>query len=219
MRLARPYDDPCGLSRALSRVGERWALLVVRELVYGPKRFADLRRGLPGVSPNVLSQRLLELEADAVVLRRHMAPPVSGWVYELTDLGADLAPAVIALARWGSRLPVQSERDLSPTAFWLALQTTYLPGRAGRGRVVIDLHDEAKLAEFDDDTLTWAAVSDSADATVTAARDELRDIVFVDRPVEQAIHDGTLHISGDRDLVVRLLNAFERPPSGCATAG
>ena len=214
MTVSRSYDDPCGLSRALNRVGERWALLVVRELVYGPKRFADLRRGLPGISPNVLSQRLDELESHDVLRRRLMPAPVSGWVYELTDVGAGLAPALIALARWGSRLPVQSARELSPNAFWLALETTYLPGRAGSGKVVINLDGESKEAQFDDRALTWVAVaSRSSDAIISTTQVELRTIVFGDRQFDDALREQTMIVEGDTDLARRLIASFERPPT------
>src|SRR5262245_48168316 len=88
----RSYDDSCLTAHALDLVGERWALLVVRELLLGPKRFTDLRHGLPGISPNVLSQRLDELEHAALVHRRRLDPPASVWVYELTGWGRELEP-------------------------------------------------------------------------------------------------------------------------------
>src|SRR3982751_952232 len=94
----RSYEDPCGIARALDRVGERWALLVVRELMLGPKRFTDLKRGLPTASPNVLSQRLDELEAEGLVARTQLPAPHGGFVYELTERGRGLEPVLIALA-------------------------------------------------------------------------------------------------------------------------
>src|SRR6266536_1537935 len=98
MSKKRLFDDPCGIARALDAVGERWSLLVVRELAFGPKRFNDLRRGLGGVSPNVLSQRLSELDRDGIVRRRVAGPPVGAAIYELTPSGRDLAPVLEALA-------------------------------------------------------------------------------------------------------------------------
>src|SRR4051812_5651478 len=124
----RRYDDPCGIARALNAVGERWGLLVVRELVFSAKRFSDLRRGLGGISPNVLSQRLGELERDAIVRRRFAGPPVGATVYELTASGRDLLPVLEALARWGSRRPVSSDRPLSRDALMFAMQTTVRAG-------------------------------------------------------------------------------------------
>src|SRR5918992_576666 len=97
MATMRTYCDGCAAAHALDLVGERWALLVVRELLLGPKRFTDLPAGLPNVSPNVLAQRLRELERAGVVRRRKLAPPAASRVYELTDWGLELEPVVISL--------------------------------------------------------------------------------------------------------------------------
>ena len=103
----RTYCDGCAAAHALDLVGERWALLVVRELLLGPKRFTDLRAGLPGVSANVLAQRLRELERAGVVRRRKLPPPAASRVYELTDWGMELEPVIVRLGR---PLPVQAPR-------------------------------------------------------------------------------------------------------------
>src|SRR5262245_9352033 len=100
-RAKRSYHDACGAARALDLVGERWTLLVVRELLLGPKRFTDLRAGLPGISPNVLSQRLEELVQIGVVHKRKLPPPVAAAVYDLTDWGRELDDVIVALNRWG----------------------------------------------------------------------------------------------------------------------
>src|ERR1022692_3712680 len=127
----RNYGDPCGVARALDLVGERWALLVVRELVLGPKRFTDLRAGLPNLSPDVLAQRLRELERTEVVRRRKLPPPAGSRVYELTEWGRELQPVVLALGRWGSRAPFPpSEAPLGVDAIMLALQTLFDPSAA-----------------------------------------------------------------------------------------
>src|ERR1700733_9314856 len=101
MPTSRSYGDACGIARALDVVGERWALLVVRELLFGPQRFSDLRRGLPGASSNMLTDRLRELEAHGVVRRRTLPPPAACSVYELTARGRDLEPTLDALGAWG----------------------------------------------------------------------------------------------------------------------
>ena len=105
MATLRTYGDGCGIAHALDLLGERWALLVVRELLLGPKRFTDLRDGLPNVSPNVLSQRLRELEDAAVVERRKLPPPAASWIYELTDWGRRLKPILLALGVWAVHSP------------------------------------------------------------------------------------------------------------------
>jgi DNA-binding HxlR family transcriptional regulator len=127
----RTYGDRCGIARALDVVGERWALLVVRELVLGPKRFTDLRAGLPHVGPDVLSQRLRELEGAGLVRRTTLPPPAASKVYELTPRGAELEPVVLALGRWGAGAPVPAHARFGPDAFVLALKALHAPDRAG----------------------------------------------------------------------------------------
>src|SRR4051794_19763228 len=122
MSRQRAHLDACATAHALELVGERWALLVVRELLLGPKRFTDLRTGLPDISPNVLGRRLRELEASAILRRRDLPPPYASKVYELTPWGYDLEPIVLALGRWGARSPaLPREGQLSTDAFALAL--------------------------------------------------------------------------------------------------
>src|SRR5438552_12676360 len=115
----RTYGDSCGIAKALDLVGERWALLVVRELVLGPKRFTDLRAGLPGIATNVLTQRLQELERDGIITRRTLPPPAASSVYELTEYGRDLVPIMLDLGRWGSRTLGTRPLDYSLRSEWL----------------------------------------------------------------------------------------------------
>ena len=130
--MARTYGDRCGVARALDLVGERWALLVVRELLLGPKRFTDLRAGLPQVGPDVLSQRLRELEAAGLVSRRTLAPPSAARVYELTERGRELEPVILELGRFGSVAPFpDGDATFGPDALAIALKTLYEPGGAG----------------------------------------------------------------------------------------
>src|SRR5215467_10650010 len=106
MPTTRSYGDACGTARALDVVGERWALLVVRELLLGPQRFSDLRTFLPHASSNLLADRLRELSARGVIQRRMLPPPSSSWVYELTEWGRGLEPMLIALGAWAMEVPL-----------------------------------------------------------------------------------------------------------------
>src|SRR5215208_2398809 len=128
MATKRTYGDRCGIARALDLVGERWALLVVRELLLGPKRFTDLRAGLPHVSTDILAQRLRELEASGLVRRGKLPPPAGSRIYELTARGAALEPAVLALGRWGSVAPFPpGEAEIGADALAIALKTLFAP--------------------------------------------------------------------------------------------
>jgi DNA-binding HxlR family transcriptional regulator len=127
----RWYDDACAAAHALDLVGERWALLVMRELVFGPKRFNDLRAGLPGISANVLTQRLEGLEAAGVVRRRRLPPPAPAQVYELTEWGRESEPVFMALGRWAARSPAHDPTlPLSAASLLLSLRTMLDPAKA-----------------------------------------------------------------------------------------
>lgn len=202
----RTYGDPCGIARALDLVGERWALLVVRELLLGPKRFTDLRAGLPNVGPDMLAQRLRELEQAGVVRRDHLPPPASARVYELTDSGCELEPVVLALGRWGSRAPLPPERgELGVDALVLALKTLFDPRRAGRltGKTFELRLDDSVFALRIGETDVEAARGPAADPLATIAGEP---------GVLQAVlwhgADGGLEIAGDRRAANRFLGLF-----------
>src|SRR5437763_11662444 len=128
MPARRKYGQGCGTAHALDLIGDRWALLVVRELLFGPKRFTDLRDGLPGIGPNVLSQRLKELEEAGVLRRRVLPPPAGSTVYELTEWGSELEDIVVRLGRWGARSPeMPRETETHPEWLVLGMRAIYDP--------------------------------------------------------------------------------------------
>jgi DNA-binding HxlR family transcriptional regulator len=207
----RTYGDPCGVARALDAVGERWALLVVRELLLGPKRFGALHRGLGAASQNVLAQRLRELEAAGVVRRRRLGPPAGSWVYELTEQGSELEPVLIALGRWGRDRPMTAEAELSVDALVLALKTTFDPVAAGDLEASLDLH-------VDDDQFEVAVTGGRLSITRASARDPdamlrtdaptLRELAFRKRRLDDAAAAGDVAVDGDGAALQRLLDAF-----------
>lgn len=208
----RTYGDPCGIARALDLVGERWALLVVRELLLGPKRFTDLRAGLPHVGPDMLAQRLRELKQSGVVQRAKLPPPAGARVYELTDRGRRLEPVVLALGRWGSQAPFPPERgSLGVDSMVLALKTVFDPGRAQamRGQTFeLRLGDSAFALRVDEATLQ-AARGPATDPVATIATEPgvLQDVLWHDR----AMHPGELDIDGDRRAGEQFLTLFPIP--------
>lgn len=214
MSRKRTYDDPCGVARALEVIGERWALLIVRELLHGPKRFADLSRGLPAMSQNVLSQRLRGLEEFGIVRRRRLGPPASVGVYELTELGQELRPVVFSLARWGSRLPLPSSGELSVDALVLALQSTFDPAAADAltARYELRFGDDRFRAEIANGAFEIArGGAHRSDATIETDPGTLRSVVFAGRPLDDAIGSGDLRLQGDRLAAERFTACFPRP--------
>jgi DNA-binding HxlR family transcriptional regulator len=210
----RAYDDPCGLARALDLVGERWALLVVRELLFGPKRFSDLRRGLPQLSQNVLAQRLRELEEAGVLRRRRLEPPISVWAYELTDRGRDLEPALLALSDWGSRAPITSANELSVDALMLALRTTFDRAAARDWRIEVGLHldtDRFRVEiDYGDLHVARGAAADP-DATVASSVTTFREILFGGRRLAESVAAGEATVEGDEEAAKRFVDLFPQP--------
>jgi DNA-binding HxlR family transcriptional regulator len=154
---SRSYDQFCGIARALDLVGERWALLIVRDLILGPKRFTDLRRGLPGIGTNVLAARLKELERGGVVARRTLPPPAASTVYELTEYGRELEGPLLAVGRWGVLSMRQREPGQALRSEWLgvALKAFFRPEAAADLKAEIELRfdDGTLLARLDHGTL------------------------------------------------------------------
>jgi DNA-binding HxlR family transcriptional regulator len=201
----RTYGDRCGIARALDIVGERWALLVVRELLLGPKRFTDLRAGLPQIGPDVLSQRLRELEANGVVQRDKLPPPAAAQVYALTERGRALEPVVLELGRWGSQAPGPGDAPLGADAAMLALKTMFRPGLGLRATYEVRLGENRYAVRVDGDRLDIARGSgDGADATIEAEPGTLASVLW---------HGGAesdLRIEGNRPSVSRFLDLFRR---------
>ena len=219
---SRTYSDACGVPRALDRIGERWALMIVRELVLGPKRFTDLRTGLPHASPNVLAQRLRELERDGVVRRRTLPPPAASHVYELTEWGRELEPVLLALGRWGARAPLAPpEVGMSLDSHLLSLRTLFDPALAGDFSASLDLRlgDHRFRAEVADGRLEVDRGEASApDATLETDPGTLLALAQGRRELADALRSGDLELEGDQAVVERFLGLFPLPEPCPTTA-
>jgi DNA-binding HxlR family transcriptional regulator len=213
----RWYDDACGMAFAMELIGERWALLILRELMYGPRRFGEIRRGVPGISANVLTQRLEGLEAAGVLVRRKLPPPASVQVYELTEWGKGSEAAMAALGRWAVRSPLHDPRlPLSGASLMMSFRTMLVPERA-QGidarigfRIANDLFD----TRLHDGTFDVArAEPGKVDLLFTTS--EARNIaatVYAGLPLADAEKNGALHTEGNRALAERFVTLFPLPP-------
>jgi DNA-binding HxlR family transcriptional regulator/putative sterol carrier protein len=223
MATLRTYGDGCAIAVALDVVGERWALLVVRELLLGPKRYTDLRRGLPNASPNVLSQRLGELEAAGVIRRRKLAPPAGSRVYELTDWGRELEEIVISLGRWAARSPsgLPSDAPVGVDSMILALRSRF-DARAAQGlRAGYELRlgeDRFRIAVADDQIQVARGDADQPDATIDTDPDSLAAVLWAGRPLADAQRSGSLTIEGDNAAVERFVRLFPMPEPAAAVS-
>jgi DNA-binding HxlR family transcriptional regulator len=219
VRMAKRFDQYCPVAHGLSLVGERWALLVVRELLKGPRRYTDLAAGLPGIGTNVLATRLRELEQAGVVHRRKLPPPAASTVYELTEYGAGLEEVIHAIARWGARslgLP-RREDDLDNEWGLSAFRALLYPERA-RGLT------EAYVMRVDDDVFTVWLVdgclrTDLGATTDDPALDAAMDMATFfalasgDVSPSEALEDGRVRLdTGARETLERFFHLFSFAP-------
>lgn len=215
MATSRSYEDSCGVAHGLDLVGERWALLVTRELMLGAKRFSDLKADLPGISSNVLSHRLAELERSGILERHKLPPPAASWVYELSDWGRELEPVLQVFGRWAARSPTH-QRDLhfGVTSLILSLRTNFDATLAKGLDTTVELRsgDDRFVARVADATLdiTRGTTSD-AQAVISADPRMFASVVYGGRPLADAIATGDLAVSGSRSAAVRFLGLFPLP--------
>ena len=211
----RTYDDACAAAHALDLIGERWALLVVRELLLGPKRFTDLRAGLPGASPNVLAQRLRELERAGVVQRRKLPPPAASRVYELTDWGEELEPVITQLGRWGARSPLRPrDAGLSVDSLILSFRTMFDPRAADGLRASYELRlgeDRFRVVVDDGRFEVVRGAADRPEAVIETSSATLAALVYEDRDLAETLHSGEVKIEGDESAVESFLGLFPLP--------
>lgn len=213
---SRHYDDACGTAHGLELLGERWTLLIVRELMLGPRRFGDLRRDLSGLSANVLTQRLETLEANGIARRRMLPPPASVQVYELTDWGYETEPIIQALGRWAVRSPGHDpSQPISPVSIMLSFRTMFTPHvRPGFDAVIGYRTGEQRFriaVSPDRLTVRRAETLDDADAVFIGPPEALGAAAY--GPGLAAMEAaGALHVEGSREMAERFLTLFQLPP-------
>jgi DNA-binding HxlR family transcriptional regulator len=213
MARTRTIEDGCGIAHSQELLGQRWALLVVRELLLGPKRFTDLRAGIPDISPNVLGQRLRELEESGIVRRRKLAPPAATQVYELTEWGRELEPAVLALGRWASHSPsFPLGAEMGPDSLVLALQSTFDPAKAAGLEATYELwlgevpfRIAVKGGRFEAER----GEADGPDATIRSHPDAVASVVFGENRLGKAVEAGGIEIDGSRQAANALFRALK----------
>jgi len=215
----RTYGDGCSSAHALDLVGERWALLIVRDLLFGPKRFSDLAAGLPQASPNVVTQRLRELEAAGIVRRRRLPPPASTMVYELTEWGAELETILMGLQRWGAASPTfPHDLPAGCDAVMLALKNAFDASVVDDLRALVEIRfgTAAFAVTVGDHRLDIRRGTAERPAAVIATEPmTLEHVVFGMRSLGDAEAAEDLCVEGDRAVAERFLGAFqtvETPP-------
>ena len=215
--MAKRFDQYCPIAHALSLVGERWALLVVRELLKGPKRYTDLVAGLPGIGTNILATRLRELEAAGVLQKRKLPPPAASTVYELTPYGAGLEEVIHAIARWGARsLGVPRREDDIDREWGLnAFPALFYPERA-RGLTetyVIRVGDDAFTVRLEDGHMhAEVGAEQTPDLDVAMDMDSFFALASGDLEPREAIAQGRLQARGEPDTLARCFTVLSLAP-------
>jgi DNA-binding HxlR family transcriptional regulator len=206
----RGYEDACGLAHALELIGERWALLVMRELMFGPRRFSELKADLPGISANVLAQRLTELEKRGLVRRTRLPPPASVQVYEATEWGLEAAPVIRDLGRWAVRsLCHDPSRPVSHVSIMMSMQTMFDAGRADGlvARAGLQLGENSYVADIRDGRIdVFRGPLENCDFVVTATPAEVAGVLYGGAPID------AIKVEGDLALARRFITLFPLPP-------
>jgi DNA-binding HxlR family transcriptional regulator len=205
----RSYGQYCTVARALDVVGERWTLLLVRELSTGPKRFKDLLGGLPGIGTNLLASRLKTLEGQGIVRRATLPPPAGSNVYELTELGGSLEPVIVALSRWGAKLldfPREGE-DLRAGWAAVAMRSVLGPGSDGGrpGTYEFRIDGEAfhlRVGEEGEGVETRQGQAQDPDLVVTGEAETFLAVASGRLGMEEAMQSGSLGVEGDREALL-----------------
>jgi DNA-binding HxlR family transcriptional regulator len=208
----RTHRDGCGIAHAADLLSERWALVVIRELLLGPKRFTDLRTGIPDISPNVLGQRLRELEESGIVRRRKLPPPAAARVYELTEWGQELEPAVLALGRWATRSDsFPRDADMGSDSMVLAMKAAFDEEAAAELNATYGLEfgEEAFRIEVSDGELTASrGEAEDPDALIRTDPDTMAALVFRGERLRKAVESGDVQIDGSKRAITGLLRAL-----------
>jgi DNA-binding HxlR family transcriptional regulator len=212
---SRRYDDACGTAHALEVVGDRWALLVIRELMLGPRRFSQLRADLPGLSASILTQRLSDLERRKVLVKTKLPPPAATPVYELTEWGYEAEPITSAMGRWAARSPSHDpSRRISGVSLLLSFRTMLDVGRCRDLDACIGFRfgDDVYGARLTSNGLL-VAQGDPPDPRVRfmGAPAALGAAVYGQVPLARLEAEGVLRISGDRRLAQRFVTLFPLP--------
>jgi DNA-binding HxlR family transcriptional regulator len=217
--MAKRYAQYCPVAHALELVGERWALLVVRELLNGPKRYTDLAAALPGIGTNILAGRLRDLEAAGVIQKRQLPPPAAARVYELTPYGEELREPLYALGRWGARSlgPPQPDDALAPGWLVNAVRATCTSGCLPDKVFELRVEDDVVTARFDDDRQLVVDLGSSgqADTVIETDAQTLFCIASGQTTTSEALETKVLKVTGDRKDADHFLSffSFDEPRS------
>jgi DNA-binding HxlR family transcriptional regulator len=221
--MAKRFEQYCPVAHALCLVGERWALLILRDLLHGPKRYTDLLEGLPGIGTNILAARLRGLEEAGIVSKRRLPPPAASTVYELTEYGTELEEVFYALARWGARSlgPPGPEDELYPEWGLNAIAALFSP-EAARGLTetyVLNIGGDVFSIRLDNGHMhAEMGTAEDADLVVETDMDTFFRLVSGELTSRMALKRGFIKVDGDRAAFERCFQVLTLAPRTRAAA-
>ena len=213
LAMNREYEQYCPMSLGLERVGERWTLLIVRDLMFGPMRYSDLKLGMPGIATNMLANRLNEMQAAGLITKRDLPPPAASTVYELTDVGRGLAPVLVELGKWGMHfLPEHDDGGLVKEG--LKARAPFVAEHTAKSKEAYTLVVDEEVIGFD---VRPGAIevldmppADSA-VTLSLSRATLVELLLLGKSVAEARDEGKAEVTGDSAAAERMLDLFRMP--------
>lgn len=211
--MKKDYDQYCPMALGLERIGERWTLLIVRDLMFGPMRYSDLKVGMPAIATNMLANRLSDMQDSGIISKRHLPPPAASTVYELTELGRGLAPVLVELGKWGmSFLPAHDQGGFVREG--LRERAAFAAERASSSAEPCALIVDGEVIGFDvrpgNIEVLDVAPPGSA-ATMTLDCSALMELMRLGKSVAEAVDDGSADVEGDPAAIERLLDLFRLP--------
>ncbi len=211
--MKKDYEQYCPMSLGLERIGERWTLLIVRDLMFGPMRYSDLKEGLPGIATNMLANRLTEMQEAGIIAKREMPPPAASTVYELTELGRGLAPVLLELGKWGmSFLPLHDKGGFVKEG--LRARAPFAAERTSSSAEAYTLIVDDEVIGFDvrpGSVEVLNTAPPNAVATLTLDCSTLMELMLLGKSVVQAEAEGKAELHGDAAAVERLLDLYRLP--------
>ena len=212
----RSYDQYCAVARGLDVIGERWTVLIVRELLLGPKRYRDLLVALAGIGTNLLAQRLRDMESEGLLERVILPPPAGSAAYQLTESGRGLESVLLALGRWGARFMAERREGdrITAGAYFIALRARFRPELAAGLSETYGFHVDGRVFEVRIDRgecITSEGHATSPTATFTMDADTLNDLFFARVSSNEALASGRVKVIGDSEALTRFMELFPRP--------
>lgn len=211
--MSKDYEQYCPMALGLERIGERWTLLIVRDLMFGPMRYSDIKAGMPGIATNMLANRLNEMQAASLISKREMPPPAASTVYELTEVGRGLAPVLVELGKWGLKfLPEHDEAGFVREG--LRARAAFASEHSAHSTEAYALVVDGETIGFDvraGSIEVLDTVPEASSVTLSLSCSTLMELMLLGKSVVEARDEGSADVDGDPMAAERMLDLYRMP--------